>query len=51
LIIVFLVCYVLNSFLLVKLLNSRRLMYIIAGILTILALDICYTRYITIRTT
>jgi hypothetical protein len=26
-------------------------MYIIAGIPTTLALDVCYTRYITIRTT
>jgi hypothetical protein len=50
LIIVFSVCYALNGFSLVELLNSRRLMYIIAGILTTLALDVCCACYITIRT-
>jgi hypothetical protein len=48
LIIVLSICCALNSFLSFVLLNSRRLMYIIAGMPTTLALDACCARYITI---
>jgi hypothetical protein len=50
LIMVFSVCCALSGFSLVVLPNSRRLMYIMAGIPTTLALEACCARYIIMRT-
>jgi hypothetical protein len=47
--IVFPVCWVLSSFLLVVLLSSRQLMYIMAGVLTTLTLDACCACYKTMH--
>jgi hypothetical protein len=47
--IVFPVCWVLSGFLLVVLLSSCRLMYIMAGVPTTLALDACCACYKTMR--